>query len=424
MKQLFCLLFLLSQTTLFLQAQSNYKPGYVIDGKNDTLKGFINYREWIKNPREITFKQTQNAQPQKFTVTNANAFAITGAEYYDKFTVNISTSEVDLAKLNHTLDTAYTTDTVFLKSLVNGKNVSLYVWTDNVKPRYYLFNKQTHTIEWLKQYQYFNDERQSVAVVNSYINQLLRQAFQYLPGDTKILTRIQKASYSESDLTAIVIALNGGKATQQAIHTTSGIRFFAGAGARYSKLQFKGAASSGNPFSNGANDKTFSPVITAGLDILINKYTEKLLFRLEFAGAINRYQFAEASSGSGASSVTNALDVKLYHLAAIPQVIYNFYSTDKLKAFIDVGLAMNAYKYNNYNFATIYNFGSTTTVVNQNKYPDFQGFDFAIPIKAGIQVNKRVEIYGSYWLPSSLTKYIYYSADQSSFQAGVNYIFR
>ena len=424
MKQLFCLLLLLSLAPLFLHAQSNYKPGYVIDSKNDTLKGFVDYREWLKNPREITFKQTQTAQPQKFTVANANAFAITGAEYYDKYTVNISTSTIDLARLSHSLDTAYTTDTVFLKSLVNGKNVSLYVWTDNIKSRYYLFNKQAHTIEWLKQYQYFNDERQSVASVNSYINQLLRLAFQYLPGDTKILTRIQKANYSENDLTYIAVALNGGKATQQAVHTTSGIRFFAGAGARYSKLQFNGAAGSGNPFSNGANDKAFSPVITAGLDILVNKYTEKLFFRLEFAGAINRYQFAQATTGAGASSVTNTLDVKLYHLAAIPQVIYNFYSTEKFKAFIDVGLAMNLYKYNNYNFATIYNFTTTTTVVNQNKYPDFQGFNFAIPVKAGIQVNKRIEIYGSYWLPSSLTKYIYYSAEQSAFQAGVNYIFR
>jgi len=418
MKQLFCLLLLLSQAPLFLHAQSNYKTGYVIDSKNDTLKGFVDYREWVRNPREITFKQTQAARPQKFTVANANGFAITNAEYYDKFTVNISTSTIELAQLSHALDTAYTIDTVFLKNLVNGKNVSLYVWTDNVKSSYYLFNKRTHTIEYLRQYQYFNDERQSVASVNGYINQLLRLAYQYLPGDTKILTRIQKANYAESDLTSVAIALNGGKTTQQIVTTSSGVRFFAGAGVRYSKLQFNSSNGAG-PFSNGVHDNVFSPVIAAGMDILVNKYTEKLLFRLELTGAINHYLLSEALTGL--NSTVNTLDVKIYHFAVIPQVMYSFYSTDKLKAFIDLGLAMNIYKYNDYNYSTTYNFGS---VVNQSNYPSFQSFEFAVPVKAGVQINKRIEVYGTYWLPSSLTKYIYYSADQSALQAGVNYIFR
>ncbi|MDB5026006.1 MAG: hypothetical protein JWP78_3761 [Mucilaginibacter sp.] len=30
-------------------AQSNYKPGYVITLKGDTLPGFIDYREWNSN---------------------------------------------------------------------------------------------------------------------------------------------------------------------------------------------------------------------------------------------------------------------------------------------------------------------------------------------------------------------------------------
>ncbi|MBB6130033.1 hypothetical protein [Mucilaginibacter lappiensis] len=422
MKQLFCLLLLLSQAPLFLQAQSNYKPGYVINSKNDTLKGFVDYREWLKNPREINFKQTQAAAtPQKFTVANANGFAITNAEYYDKFTVNISTSTVELAQLSHSPNTAYTTDTVFLQNLVNGKNVSLYAWTDNLKSSYYIFNKQTHTIEYLRQYLYFDEESRSVTGINGYISQLLRLAYQYLPGDTKIITRIQKANYAESDLTSAVIALNGGKATQQTVNSNSGVRFFAGTGLRYSKLQFNSSAGQAGPFSNGIHDNAISPVIAAGMDLLINKYTEKLLFRLEITGAVNSYHFSEASA---TNITTNALDVKVYHLSAVPQIMYNFYSTDKLKAFIDLGVAMNFYKYNNYNYTTTYHYSTITSVTAQNKYPDLQGFEFSIPVKAGVQINKRMEVYGAYWLPSSLSKYLYFSADQSAFQAGVNYIFR
>jgi hypothetical protein len=412
---------LFAQAPLFLHAQSNFKPGYIIDNKSDTLKGFIDYREWLKNPKEISFKQTEAAPAQKFTVANAHGFAISDAEYYDRFVVNVSTSPVELSKLSHSLDTAYRTDTVFLQNLVNGKNVSLYAWTDELKSSYYLFNKQTHTIEYLRQYLYFDEESRSVTGVNGYISQLTRLAYQYLPGNTPIITRIRKANYAESDLTAIVIALNGGKATQQAVHSNAGVRFFAGAGLRYSKLQFNSSVGQAGPFSNGIHDNAISPVIAAGMDLLINKYTEKLLFRLEITGALNSYHFSEPSA---TDIITNALDVKVYHFAAVPQIMYNFYSTDKLKAFIDLGVAINLYKYNNYNYTTTYHYSTATTVITQNKYPDFQGFEFSLPVKAGVQINKRIEVYGTYWLPSSLTKYLYFSADQSAFQAGVNYIFR
>ncbi|NJK97917.1 MAG: hypothetical protein HC905_26095 [Bacteroidales bacterium] len=36
-------------------SQENYIPGYVIEN-GDTLKGFIDYRNWEKNPNQIAFK--------------------------------------------------------------------------------------------------------------------------------------------------------------------------------------------------------------------------------------------------------------------------------------------------------------------------------------------------------------------------------
>ncbi|MGZ3814058.1 MAG: hypothetical protein ACXVJN_20060, partial [Mucilaginibacter sp.] len=58
-------------------AQSNYKPGYVVTLKGDTIHGFINYREWNKNPRQIAFKNDINGRKgEEFTIKNAKAFAI------------------------------------------------------------------------------------------------------------------------------------------------------------------------------------------------------------------------------------------------------------------------------------------------------------------------------------------------------------
>src|ERR1041384_6957193 len=40
--------FLLFTIHISIFAQSNYRPGYVVQSNGDTLKGFINYREWGK----------------------------------------------------------------------------------------------------------------------------------------------------------------------------------------------------------------------------------------------------------------------------------------------------------------------------------------------------------------------------------------
>jgi len=55
MKYFYLFAFLIS-VSLSSLAQSNYKPGYVVDLRNDTLKGFIDYKEWENNPKTFTFK--------------------------------------------------------------------------------------------------------------------------------------------------------------------------------------------------------------------------------------------------------------------------------------------------------------------------------------------------------------------------------
>ncbi|HTD41168.1 MAG TPA: hypothetical protein VK671_11145, partial [Mucilaginibacter sp.] len=58
-------------------AQSNYKPGYVVDLKGDTLKGFIDYREWGSNPNAIDFKTTvTDKESKRFSPADINYFNI------------------------------------------------------------------------------------------------------------------------------------------------------------------------------------------------------------------------------------------------------------------------------------------------------------------------------------------------------------
>src|ERR1700733_6331117 len=97
MTQFYKLLFLLFLLPLFSLAQSNYKPGYVVTLKGDTLRGFIDYREWDSNPNAINFKTiAANKTAQSFTPADIVYFNIDDMETYQTYTGKISTDPVNI----------------------------------------------------------------------------------------------------------------------------------------------------------------------------------------------------------------------------------------------------------------------------------------------------------------------------------------
>ncbi len=55
-KILFLLFCILVYSNVF--SQKNYLPGYIINNEKDTIKGYINYRNWNINPKKISFRGT------------------------------------------------------------------------------------------------------------------------------------------------------------------------------------------------------------------------------------------------------------------------------------------------------------------------------------------------------------------------------
>src|SRR6185437_5859689 len=122
-------------------AQSNFKPGYVITLKGDTLRGFIDYKEWDKNPVKISFKNNSgDNRTEIFTTENARQFVVSGAECFKRFTVHVSQDQVELASVKQGADTSFITAKVFLRLLSAGKNISLFSYTDKIKTRYYILD--------------------------------------------------------------------------------------------------------------------------------------------------------------------------------------------------------------------------------------------------------------------------------------------
>src|ERR1700733_3263657 len=108
MTQFYKLLFLLFLLPLFTLAQSNYKPGYVVTLKGDTLRGFIDYKGWDSNPTAISFKKAiSDNKPKVLTISNIGFFNIEGVAAYQKYTCPISMDATNTAHLGTFRDTSY-----------------------------------------------------------------------------------------------------------------------------------------------------------------------------------------------------------------------------------------------------------------------------------------------------------------------------
>ena len=54
--------------SIFARAQRNFQPGYVILNDGTRADGFINYKEWNHNPRQIGFTTDKNAVVSQFEI--------------------------------------------------------------------------------------------------------------------------------------------------------------------------------------------------------------------------------------------------------------------------------------------------------------------------------------------------------------------
>ncbi len=124
----------------------------------------------------------------------------------------------------------------------------------------------------------------------------------------------------------------------------------------------------------------------------------------------------------GTPTGTSSLNPKLYNTAFTPQFVYNFYNDEQFKAFIDIGISINLASYNHYQFTTTYDSFPTRTI---NDYPDLEKKFMTVPIKAGIAVKRKLELYASYVPSTSITGLsgTAFRSNITSYQAGVNYLF-
>jgi hypothetical protein len=393
-------------------AQSNFKKGYVITSSKDTLKGFIDYKEREMNPQSFRFKSQLDADTKIYDKKTILACEIDNIDSYVAFPVAITTSSEEINNLSSGPDLRFRTDTVFLKVLQSGKNITLYAYKDQVKMRYYVKEHDAGVPLELIRQMYIREDG-VLATGDAYIRQLRSYLQKYNEGET---TKVSgKLKYNQSELIGIAARINHQEIIKSQYNP---LRFYAGIGLSSSQAKYKGNNILAN--STAVTKTSYLPSVSAGIDFFANPAIGRLLYRADLSLMMSKSEINAVSGNQAMAAVTQQFDQVI--LAFTPQVIYNFYNADNFKAFIGAGLALNISAYRNNLFKRYNSFRDETEVLeNETK---LESFYFSIPLSAGIVLHKKVQLTVSYSPPATISNYIDYTIAVQRSHIGIAYLFR
>ncbi|MBL4675654.1 MAG: hypothetical protein JKY70_05545 [Mucilaginibacter sp.] len=192
-----------------------YSPGSVITLKGDTIRGFINQREWDSNPRSVSFKDSSQAVARNFNAADIKQFTVDSSVTYKSYVCKISLAPIEE---NHlvTRDTSSKIDTVFLQVLQTGKNVDLMSYSDEVKTRYYIMENGSSQPQELLYRVYLRDRSEITAAApaetrteNIYIHQLNNIALKYNTLTHKLAKELPSLEYKEYKIFKVISLING-----------------------------------------------------------------------------------------------------------------------------------------------------------------------------------------------------------------------
>ncbi len=116
-------------------SQISFEPGYIINKNGDKIDCLIKNLEWKNNPKEFTYKISENSEELTGNLQNVKAFFTENSKYV-LFNTDIDRSSDVLSEGTTDKEPQYKNEIFFLKALVEGK-ASLYVYTGETITRYF-----------------------------------------------------------------------------------------------------------------------------------------------------------------------------------------------------------------------------------------------------------------------------------------------
>ncbi len=397
-------------------SQTNYQKGFIVSNSGDTTRGFINYKEWGKNPEHISFKTSDDADRHNFSVADLAAFGLEGMAAYERWTVSISLDDNRLEHLNESVDTSRVTKPVFLKVIEKGGDVSLFSYRDDLKERFYLYSSSFACPKELEIHFYLSDGK--FKTKKDYIFHLLSAAEARGLNDQKFIDRVYRINYSQGDLVKVLNILNRQETARR--HSDSGVKFFAGLKLVKNLLFYTGDHFLANKDASFANQ--YTPALAAGLNWYTNKRIQKTFVRVELAA----FKLASETSYTSKNNSTTIRDVNKVEqlgLSLSPQFGWNLYNKRNLQWFVGAGLGLNYYSFSKNSYSRTYMLPDLTEE-NSRTPPDLNNhFVFSLPFNTGLRLKQKIEISLGYNRSLPITSYMTYEIYNKTMSAGIHYYF-
>jgi hypothetical protein len=210
--------------TLKSFTQQNFTKSKIINSQGDTLTGFIDYKEWIKSPKQISFKKNLSEVSVTYSTEELKGFIIDfNGEIYRNLTLNYeklsrSSSKPKFESLSKYANRSkiMVEKNILVRQLSNGK-VNLYQFIDDnlenhlliesndiIEPLIYHIIEVKNEIVSLKQYQI----QLNTLLINS-CKKLNFEKVEYLPNDIKKLIDTYNQCFEKAIITSTIKEVKG-----------------------------------------------------------------------------------------------------------------------------------------------------------------------------------------------------------------------
>jgi hypothetical protein len=401
MQPIYRLLFFLTSFPCTIIAQNNFKPGFVITTKGDTLRGAIDLTRG-NNFKEISFRSLPADKIQKFNPANINYYSVINVASYLSYDGKVSTDHTDISKISNMRDTSTIQVNVFIKVEQQGDRVYLYSYTDNIKTRYFI--KETNSNQPVElSYRVYYINAGQAKDEEFYKVQLSNLAAKYNVKDEKLISLIRQINYSLYDLQTVCKSINKSSAIVNNVDLNY-FRFFAGVALNSTKTDPKNYSL---PFYNASAGTFIFPKIIIGVDFYPNPIVQKFIVRAELSATKNKYNSSVDSYTDSRPLSKTTYGFDQFNLAFTTQFLYDFYYTYNLKIYGGTGVSANFSSYSGNLYRNLYT--NQTTVLNLPKVWA------SVPIRIGAIIKNKIDVSAGYTLPVNM------SFSQSSMQVGVGY---
>lgn len=169
-RRLLTLFFLFFSIVCF--AQTKYEPGYVVVNPSDTLKGYINNKDWDISPTQVAFKKDLSQEEKIFTAEQVSAFYIeTGRLLFESHPLKLLMVTSDLYA---SVPNTYVEQKEFIERIWTNGVINLYRGKSSQDQRERFFIKQPDRFYELVNFKYnkIKDGQHYSVTVDEYKDQL------------------------------------------------------------------------------------------------------------------------------------------------------------------------------------------------------------------------------------------------------------